>query len=217
MDSFLRYLRRLSQTALPGIEAHCQMMPRPVSSSLQMPSRWHIPSSAQRGSIAILLHGKEEEPETLLTLRSAHLAHHPNQWSYPGGRNEQGESLLETALRETQEELFLSPASLVFLNTLTPLYIPVSNFVVFPHVFWVNVSLGKIQYNKEEVADILSLPLTYFLDISPRKVEEQELRGVHYLIPHWRLPKPPILWGATAMILNELLALYEVWRNGAKE
>jgi len=215
MLSFPAFLKGLKKEALPGLSAQQRMMPMPLASSFQIPSRWHFPESARKGSVAVLLHGSEWEPKTLLTLRAAHLTHHPNQWAYPGGRNEANESLLATAIRETEEELFIPPASLQFLNQLSPFYIPVSHFIVFPHLFWVDAPISLHQYNSDEIAQLLSLPLSYFIDVSPPRVGEWELRGQFYRVPYWELPIPPPLWGATAMILSELLFLYEQWRENA--
>jgi 8-oxo-dGTP pyrophosphatase MutT (NUDIX family) len=143
-------------------------------------------------------------PSVILTVRPDHLKDHAGQISFPGGRRESGESLIHTALREAQEEVGVAPDTVDVLGALTPLYIPPSNFCVYPFVGVVADDVVLIP-NETEVMSILQIPLPDLLRSSAQRRERLQVNGQTVTVPCFSVDGHRI-WGATAMILAELLA-----------
>ena len=115
--------------------------------------------------------------------------------------------LYETALRETREEIGLESDTVTFLGTLTDLYIPPSNNLVHPCVGWLG-DVALLQANPIEVERILCVPLRFLLNTENQHREEWNLQGRVLDVPFYPVNGAKI-WGATAMILGELLAVVE--------
>jgi 8-oxo-dGTP pyrophosphatase MutT (NUDIX family) len=143
-----------------------------------------------------------------LTVRTPELNHHSGQISLPGGGHEpQDHSFRETALRETQEELGIDPTTVEVLGPLTSLYIPPSNNVVHPFVAYTPLR-PDFDPDPCEVARMLEVPLPLFLDPGTRREEEWERDGAPYHVPYYAIDAYQV-WGATAIILAEFLALID--------
>lgn len=130
---------------------------------------------------------------------------HAGQISLPGGSREADEDLITTALRETHEELGIEPARIEVVGTLSPHRIPVSGFEVLPVV---GVTEGRPAM-VPEVAEVDRIVVTSIEELEEpgRRTEfERTWSGQPVRIPAWRLDDG-LLWGATAMILSELLAI----------
>ncbi len=151
-----------------------------------------------------LLHPATDGLSVVLIERPSHLKKHPGQIAFPGGRREDGESRLEAALRETREEIGVSEAEVQVLGSLTPLYIPPSGFCVFPYVGWIT-RLPELILDPGEVASAFSRPLSDFVD-GPRELID--VPRLSRAVPAWRLNGHTV-WGATAMMLAELLCLFK--------
>lgn len=140
----------------------------------------------------------------VLTQRPNHLNNHGGQISLPGGRQEPDESLSTTALRETQEEVGIKADSIELLGRLQPVYIPPSDFTVFPFVGW-HPGLPCFVRNADEVDRILIPSLSKLL--TPEIVERDRI----YSGRRWLLDVPFFalggyrVWGATAIVISELL------------
>ncbi len=156
----------------------------------------------------ILLYSKGKDLYFVLTRRTLSVATHKGQISLPGGGRENGESLDQTARRETSEELGIPAEHIEILGPpLTPLYIPVSEFWVTAYVgYWD----GELQFAPEpnEVIEPIETPLEALLDDSYIVEEEWELRGERVTVPFFDVEGHKV-WGATAMILSEFKALLE--------
>lgn len=131
---------------------------------------------------------------------------HDGQVSLPGGSLEAGESYEQCALREAEEELGINPASVRIIRQLTPLPVPPSQFLVYP---FVGVSEERPCYlpAKAEVADFFEVPIDELLDSSSIKEDKSEHYGQKWRIPYYSLAGLRV-WGATAMILAELAAIF---------
>ncbi len=193
---------RLEQP-LPGHEAHAQMAPRYSArdEALSIQDK----DCRNAGVLALLLPHRNDNPAILLTVRREELPDHAGQISFPGGQQEGTETLAETALRESKEEINLNPASVELLGTLTPLYIPPSNFCVHPYLGIVGHS-PSLTPTDREVDDVLRVPLPHFLDPETRVVEPWTLHGTTVEVPYYDVAGHTV-WGATAMMLAELLAI----------
>ncbi|MEN8148453.1 MAG: CoA pyrophosphatase [Planctomycetota bacterium] len=167
------------------------------------------------GAVLVLFYPAEDGFRLVLTRRTATVDHHRSQIAFPGGRREDGESLRDTALRETEEEIGVPRSAIRVLGEMPPFRIPHSGFIVHPFV-GVMGSRPEIRIDPREVAEVLEAPLTRLLDPATRAEEEREILGLTALVPWFDLPgfgEPP-LWGATAMMLAGLLARIRAVKNG---
>jgi len=139
------------------------------------------------------------EPTILFTQRTAHLARHSGQVSFPGGRSEAGDlSPLETALRETREETGID-ASFVSVAGYLPRYRTGTGFVISPVVGVLSHGFS-LTPDPNEVAEAFEAPLSFFLDPANRRRETRVWGGrerTFYVFT----PEGRTIWGATAAIL----------------
>ncbi len=161
------------------------------------------PGEPRIGAVLLALYEKAGAPQVLLIRRGDGLTYHPGQISFPGGRQETGESLRETALREAFEEVGLVHTNLQMLGQLAPVYISPSDFMVHPFVAW-HVGAPSLLKQDTEVAEIIETPLDLFLNSLPGPPEKRMVNGREVTVPFYRLG-PHKVWGATAMILSELV------------
>ena len=215
-DSFILRLRHALTGPLPGVEAQLAMAPL-----------GHTPpvlprNDVRQSAVLALLHrraGYKRFPEALsllFTLRPNSLRHHPGQISFPGGGAEPpDDSLAATALRETSEELGIPTGTVRILGELTPLYIAPSRILVHPFVGWLP-ELPTLTPDPVEVSEILEVPLNHLLDPGQTGTHIWYRDGTSHTAPCFLVPAPVgetregeemqvHIWGATAMILNELL------------
>ena len=143
-----------------------------------------------------------EEPTVLLTLRSAHLADHAGQISFPGGKIEATDaSPLDTALREAEEEIGLGQAFVDPIGYLG-VYGTSFGFRILPTVARVQPGF-KLKINRSEVDDAFEVPLAFLMDPANHQLHSREFRGVertYYAMPY----AERYIWGATAGILRVL-------------
>ena len=108
-------------------------------------------------------------------------------------------------MRETHEEIGVNPSKIKILGNLSTLFIPVSNYFVYPHVGYIN-ELPDFVINVSEVAGIIEIPLLDFLHPKSLILDIVEVRGVNFEAPMFKVGEDKI-WGATAMILNEFIEI----------
>jgi 8-oxo-dGTP pyrophosphatase MutT (NUDIX family) len=158
-----------------------------------------------RAGVLVLIYPREGHFYLVLTRRTSQLAHHQAQISFPGGQMDEHESAVETALREAEEELNIAPAEVRVLGELTPLYIPPSNYCIYP-VVAVAEKRPEFLPSPHEVAAVIEIPLDHLLDLRNIKRETWPIRGLDVTVPFYSFQEHRI-WGATAMVLAELLDL----------
>ena len=128
---------------------------------------------------------------------------HGGQISLPGGRFEDTDKdLLQTAIRESKEEIGLDPGDLMILGKISDLYIPPSNYLVSPFVGYCKAKPSFLP-DPAEVECILEIPLSKLRDDQYVRCKVIEVRGTEIEAPCFVIDDH-IIWGATAMILNEL-------------
>jgi 8-oxo-dGTP pyrophosphatase MutT (NUDIX family) len=203
LDRLFAPLSARLQRPLPGHEAHTTMAPR--YSARQEALSVQDTDCREAGVLALLLPQPNGSPTIVLTVRRDELPDHAGQISFPGGQREETEPLVETALREAKEEIDLDPNLVHLLGTLTPLYIPPSNFCVHPHVGVVNHD-PVLTPRDREVERVLRAPLDHLLPPEARVVEPWRLHGTTVEVPYYDVAGHTV-WGATAMMLAELLAV----------
>jgi 8-oxo-dGTP pyrophosphatase MutT (NUDIX family) len=202
--AFRRHLHTRLQQPLPGHTAQFAMAP----TYRQNPALASVVGKACReAGVLIPIFPRQDAPTLLLTVRHGDLKHHSGQVSFPGGAREPDEPLHVTALREAWEEIGIVPEAVELLGALTPLYIPPSNFCVYPFVGLLSEPpVAPLQ--TAEVAAVLHVPVAHLLAPATRGQEDRLLRGQRVTVPFFAVQDYKV-WGATAMMLAELLALLE--------
>lgn len=126
--------------------------------------------------------------------------------SFPGGGQEAGDAdLIATALREAHEEVGIDPATVTVIGQLTPIYIRPSNNLVQPVVGYATARPAFVP-DAREVAQLIEAPVLELLDPANQRTEQWELRDRTAHVPIFGIQRQ-VIWGATAMMLGELLAL----------
>jgi 8-oxo-dGTP pyrophosphatase MutT (NUDIX family) len=158
---------------------------------------------ARQAGVLALLYGEGDELRVVLTRRTETLRGHSGQISFPGGRRDpDDESFIATALRETCEELGVCEAGIEIIGTLSQVYIPPSNFEVFPSVGYLPEQ--PIFYpNPAEVAEVFTFPLDVLLDDTLKASEDWDFGGNRVPIAFYAINGYKV-WGATAVMLSEL-------------
>jgi len=155
----------------------------------------------------VLLYPHREQWYIPLTQRPTHLKHHAGQVSLPGGSLEGDETASHAALRELDEELAVPPAEVSILGELSPLYLYASGFLVTP---FVATTPGRPEMvpSPDKVAELLEVPVQELLDQKIPSIHLYNRRGIRFTAPHFSWERHRI-WGATAMILAELLSVVQ--------
>ncbi|MCX7737270.1 MAG: CoA pyrophosphatase [Candidatus Kapabacteria bacterium] len=204
--NIIDFIKAKLNSELPGREAQIKMAP---SINGQLIRGFDAPKNAKQSSVLLLLYPSKDESDLniLFTLRSNNLNSHSGQISFPGGRKEKNETLVETALRETREEIGISTDDIQILGKLSTLYVPPSNAIIYPFVGFLPYP-PETKPNQSEVFEVFSVSLKYFLE---NKFEKQVWNYNGHLmdVPLWNVHNSTPLWGATAMILMEFLTLFE--------
>ncbi len=179
---------------LPGATSHLKMLPKK-----RLLKAVSDKKNIKHSSVLLLLFPEKEELTICLIKRPQHMKNHAGQIALPGGRIEKGETALETALRETNEEIGIDTSNIEILGKLSELFVEVSGFIIHPFVGWLPQK-PDFKMNSNEVEKILLFPLTQFLSC-PDEVELETVRG-KLKVP-CVLFESEIIWGATAMLLSE--------------
>jgi len=185
---------------LPGHEAHLTMAPRYPARQADLAVGGR---TCREAGVLVLLLPHQDLPAVVLTVRRKHLPDHAGQVSFPGGQREGAEELRTTALRESEEEIALNPSSVRLLGPLTPLYIPPSDFCVHPFVGAAHLN-PDLHPTDAEVGQVLRVPVSDLLDPDTHEMESRALHDTDVEVPYYAVAGHAV-WGATAMMLAELL------------
>lgn len=206
--SFADRLEYLISNNLPGEDAHLPMAPlsRPLS-SIALQKAVNVRESA----VAVMLFQKDSLTFLTLIQRPSYEGNHSGQISFPGGKRDPGDQdLRATAMRECMEEVGIDLGQSGFLGELTPVYIPVSNFHVMPFVFFYP-GWPEFVPDAREVESVLTISTEDLLDESVISTMDVPMPNGLVLrdVPCFLIDGRQI-WGATALILNELKALLKM-------
>ena len=202
---FILALENRLKLPLPGEKAHLKMASKIRLKELQS---IYNTSKAISSGVLILLYPEDNSIKTVLIERQKYDGVHSGQVSFPGRRQEEGDkSLIETALRESNEEVNTNPANVEIIGTLTELYIPPSNFLVLPIIGYLKTKPNLIP-EKNEVAEIITADISFLFEKKLKKEKTINVRGYKIKAPYYDV-QGHIVWGATAMILSELAEVIE--------
>ncbi len=204
MDSLIKLLKERMENALPGVEAQYKMAP--VSRQKFDMARLD-PSTYRKSAVIILLCPFNDRFRIPLLKRHEYEGKHSNQVGLPGGKQDENESLEQTALREMKEEIGISEDRVEILGALTPVYIPVSSFYVQPYVALYKDENISFSINSREVKQLMFTDTKKL--VQERIVKERTIvagEGYKLKTPYFDV-EGEMVWGATAMILSEFKTL----------
>ncbi len=163
-------------------------------------------------AVMVLLYPDGDDWRVILTRRTYEVASHKGEISFPGGLQELSDiSPLETALRETQEELGIDPSQVRVLGQLEAVHTMVSGFLIYPFV-GVLASRPSYRPSQTEVAEVIEASLQRLSDPSIFRVQQYSGNGRHHTLYFFDYDPDHVIWGATARILKQLVERYR--RNG---
>lgn len=208
---FLEYVPNLAEAELPAMEAHIKMVPFERIESLKNNAVEN--NSPRMAAVMMLFYPKNGITHLVLIVRNSYEGVHSGQIAFPGGKYEtEDEIFSKTALRETQEEVGVSPAIIDVIKAFTQVYIPPSNFIVHP---FLGICKEEICFvlDPSEVSSIIELPLSVFLNdeiLIESKISTSYAKEIN--VPAFDI-EGHVVWGATAMILSELKDVLKVALN----
>ena len=180
----------------------------PLERLLELKRLAYKTNSAKKASVMVLFYpSRNNETKFVLILRKTYKGVHSAQVGFPGGRFEEVDnSYKDTALRETEEEVGIPADHISIVRELTQVYIPPSNYFVQPYLGITTINPVFVP-QESEVESIIEVPLTEFLDdgiLIQKTLSTSYAKSID--VPAFRLQEH-IVWGATAMMLNEVRQL----------
>lgn len=206
-DLFIKVTKKVRNMALPGEKAQVLMSP-PGRKQLALLSRRKKQVAKQAAVFALFYPSLTNETLLLLIKRKPYKGVHSSQISFPGGKYAESDaSLLQTAYRETYEEVGIGHDLIEDVFPMSSIYIPPSNFNVQPYVGLLKET-PSFQLCSREVEQVISIPLALLNNgsiVGQHKVSTSY--GIDVEVPCFRF-QDEIVWGATAMMISEILSLF---------
>ena len=162
-----------------------------------------------RAGVLIPLLMRGDTLEMLLTRRTDTVLTHKGQISFPGGQREDADAeTVETALRESYEEIGLEPSRVRVLGELDDVFTAVSSFVITPVVGLVDGGIDDLRLAPDEVKSVLMVPVNRLLDPDVHTSEARSVGEQQYRI-HYYTIGDDVIWGATGRIVYQFLKAWE--------
>jgi len=207
-EAFEEIISQLKALNLPGEGAQMQMAP-PFRNELiqQHQTEGRVPKRA--AVMALLYPDKNNQTSLVFIVRNSYNGVHSGQIGFPGGKPEpEDQDMADTAYRETWEEIGVEPRSIRLIRPMTELYIPPSNYNVSPFL-GVTKKTPKFKLQLSEVQSIIEVTLEDILDDKHQILTVVKTSyGPHVEAPAFQF-NGQIIWGATAMILMEIVRLFQ--------
>jgi 8-oxo-dGTP pyrophosphatase MutT (NUDIX family) len=201
---FKQISSKIEKNDLPGLDAQLLLAPEFRKKSLDF--SFNLDKAKKAGVLVLFYPDKNGITHFVLILRKSYKGVHSAQVALPGGKVEDHDkNLIETALRETEEEIGVKASSIEVIKSMTELYIPPSNFLVKPTLAFVDYT-PKFTKEANEVEEIIAVKFEEFINATPvageivtsytgkKKVMCYQINGY-------------TVWGATAMMLSEMQVL----------
>ena len=206
---FEKRIVKVTKMELPGESVQFKMAPIERLQELKRVARKK--NTAKHAGVMSLFYPSEDfETRLILILRKTYKGVHSAQVGFPGGKLEdEDETIQDAALRETEEEVGISRETISVLKKLTEIYIPPSNFFVQPFL-GITSELPRFVPQEEEVEALIEVALQDFMNdanIITQTLSTSYARSVE--VPAFKL-NGHIVWGATAMMLNEVRELLKM-------
>ena len=201
-DAFLKFVPKIKQEILPAEIAHEKMAPlerMEIMKNLDLEA-----ANPRNAAVMMLFYPKNKQAHLVLIVRNSYPGVHSSQIAFPGGKSElYDDSLEQTALRETFEEVGIPVEKITVVRAFSKVYIPPSNFMVFPFLGYSTEELNFIP-DPAEVAGIIELSLEDFLNDKNVIVKRMATSYTEDIdVPSFKVGGH-IVWGATAMLMSEL-------------
>lgn len=197
----IEFIKKRLAAQLPGLKAHQSMFPsstRPKIDEQQI-------KKFRKSAVALILFYENHTLKSILTKRNVYEGVHSDQISLPGGKFEKDKdhSLIDTALRESNEEIGVDTDHLIFLGKLSTVSIPVSRFLVHPHVFFFPAEdKMKLEAHPYEVKEIITFTINTLLNDKNKARKPVKTSTGRLDVPCFVINEHTV-WGATSLILNE--------------
>lgn len=190
---------------LPGYEA--QKLMAPILTSGERFNHYEG-QAAKNGAVLILFYPSDGQIQFPLIQRPDYNGVHSGQVALPGGKKDETDrDLIHTALREANEEIGVDDRDITVIGSLTELYVQVSNIKVLPVVGFMEKKPEFIP-DYREVEEVLTVNLNHLLDENNHSISDIEVGGnIRLKAPFFDLNRK-VVWGATAMILSELVTVF---------
>jgi 8-oxo-dGTP pyrophosphatase MutT (NUDIX family) len=205
MHKFAELLKNEIHRGLPGtdVQWHMASSDRMIRNFPRTPGK-----DARAASVLILLYPRNGSIYTLFMQRPEYNGVHGGQISFPGGKQESSDrNSIQTALREAEEETGVDPGLITVLGTLTPLFIPVSNTIVTPVVAWTDEK-PELIHQEAEVEFLFDADIRRFYDPAIIKTRPLQIGEETINVKYFDY-EGNMIWGATSMILHELLVIIQ--------
>lgn len=198
--SFVEKLQQRMQQGLPGMEAQRKMAP-----AGRIPDAFDETAfpQARKASVLVLFYPYRNAVHTVLMKRPDYDGVHSGQMSFPGGSMEKDDANAAfTALREAEEELGIQKDKVVLTGQLSGVYIPPSNFFVYPFIGYCT-ERPEFILQKTEVAAIVEVSVDVIVNDTFKGIEKRKRADQIFDAPYYLIGQDKV-WGATAIILSEL-------------
>lgn len=201
--TFLKSVSKIEQIPLPGLASQLKMSP-PFRLEMIEQQKEAMKTSKKAAVTALFYPDDRQVTKLILILRKTYKGVHSAQVGFPGGRREDAdESLMHAALRETYEEVGIPIEDIKVLKAMSELYIPPSNFTVYPFLC-ITHKMPKFVPQEDEVEDLIEVLLSdLMVESNLTSVRVMTSLDLEMEVPAFLL-NGHIVWGATAMMLSEL-------------
>ncbi|MEI7829510.1 MAG: CoA pyrophosphatase [Prolixibacteraceae bacterium] len=197
----LRFKKQLNNL-LPGSASHFKMLP--PGRMLVLPDE---NKNYHDSAVLVLLFPFQQQIQLCLIRRPSTMKNHAGQIAFPGGKREPEDAdLIQTALREAQEEIGIAQGDVEILGLLSTVYVQISEFLITPVVGWLN-DVPEVVVDKSEVDEVIFISLEDIANQGNGCEREMDTRTGRINVPGYEI-NGIFIWGATAMMLSELVDLY---------
>lgn len=203
---FEKRIVKVTKMELPGETVQYRMAPMERLQELKRVAK-HQNTAKRAGVMSLFYPSENLETHLILILRKSYKGVHSAQVGFPGGKVEKEDNnMQDTALRETEEEVGVPREKIAVLKELTEIYIPPSNYFVQPYL-GITSKMPKFIPQEDEVEALIEVNLKDFLN--DNSITSQIITtsyATNLKVPAFKL-NGHIVWGATAMMLNEVREL----------